>query len=134
MQVHDHRNASKDTANTSNPSKMDKNQLYSIHNRNEYLTPSPYVPYPNAKSQNQADSASDLDATKETGSLAKASAADKSNDKENSTPKVSKGPRIYTTVLFPNALTLQEDVLRYASAVDPRSNNRKGSQIGSTCM
>ena len=133
VQIHDHRNTSKDTANTSSSSKKDKNQPYSVHNYNEHLTPSPYVPYPHTKSQDDTQSTSSSDPPKDGESIQKPTSAGKGKESESSTTRSARGPRVTTTVLFPTPLSLQEDVLKIANTVDPRSNNRKGSQIGSSC-
>ena len=130
VQVHDHRKTSKDAASSSTSNKSDGNQPYSIHNYNQYITPSPYVPYPSNKLQDASYSA---DANlKEQSALPQSSAAEQRGNQEATPSKTSQGPRVYTTVLFPTPLTVQEDVLRYACAVNPRTFNRKGSQIGSS--
>jgi transcription factor SPT20 len=87
------------------------------------LTPSPYVPYPNSKPSEeeieptQSNELSDIN-----------SSSNKENDVDGSTNGSSQGPRVFTTVLFPTAMTLQEDMMRYALASDPKSNSRKQGQ------
>ncbi|KAI4150834.1 MAG: hypothetical protein LQ340_003876 [Diploschistes diacapsis] len=130
VQIHDHRNTSKDTTSSSTAKTNDRNQSASIHSYNQYLTPSPYVPYPNTKVQDEAEASPNTGATGKAETLQRINSAN--NDQENPVSKTPRGPRTFTTVLFPTSLTLQEDVLRYANAVDQRSINRKSSQAGNS--
>ncbi|KAL8719611.1 MAG: hypothetical protein Q9225_003412, partial [Loekoesia sp. 1 TL-2023] len=101
----------------------DKNTPFSIHNYNEHLTPSPFVPYP--KLTSTCDETAKPDNTKqETSKNEKESTKDPS-----ATQKVpAKGPRIFTTVLLPTPQSIEEEVFVWANTPDPRSNNRKQSQ------
>jgi len=64
-----------------------------------------------------------------------ASESEKENvlPKEQSTEiavgKPPKGPKSYTTVLFPTSLSLQEEILIFANMPDLRANSRKQSQV-----
>ena len=114
VQVQDHRTNSGTSSSTStSTSKSDKNIPFSIHNYNEHLTPSPYVPYPQ-KEDAMAESDKNKDASQ-------ADSTTNSNGKQ-----AEKGPKIFTVVLFPTPLSLHEEVYIQANTVDPR-NNRKQS-------
>ena len=132
VQVYDHRNNRKDITSSSSSLKEDRNQPYSIHNYNQYLTPSPHVPYPSTKLQDAAESSSRPSSAKQGESSQNALSTNKDAEQEDLASKSSSGPRIFTTVLFPTALSFQEDVVKCAVTPDPRSLNRKGSQIGNS--
>jgi transcription factor SPT20 len=133
IQIQDHRSSSAASPTTSTSSTRDKNVPFSIHNYNEHVTPSPFVPYPHSNSTNRTS----LKAATNTNGAAPAQVdAEKENVKpkeEDSTEPTSKnlnkGPKTFTTVLFPTSMSLQEELLTYASQPDPRVNNRKHSQI-----
>ena len=48
-----------------------------------------------------------------------------------SSSETPKGPKIFTTVLFPTPQSLHEEVIAFVSIPDNRSNNRKQSQVNS---
>jgi len=108
---------------------------FSIHNWNQYVTPSPYVPYPLSKSSDHTANSSSKGGLSGNG----AAGATSESEKENALPKEqsmeaavgnpSKGPKSYTSVLFPTPLSLQEELLIFANMVDTRSMTRKQSQI-----
>ena len=123
IQVQDHRTASgTSSSTTTHSSKTEKNVPFSIHNYNEHLTPSPYVPYPQKE-----------DALAE-------NAANKNNPqtKSNSVPgakdkQPEKGPKIFTVVLFPTPLSLQEEVYIQANTpIDSRNNRKQSSTVPRT--
>ena len=109
VQIHDHRNTTSSASTNANANKSDQNQPFSIHNYNQYVTPSPYVPYPNSKANEESTNNEEA----------------QSKDQEQSRSNVDslQGPRIFTTVLFPTAMTLQDDMMRIASLRD--ITNRK---------
>ncbi|MCJ1397298.1 Transcription factor spt20 [Xylographa trunciseda] len=134
VQVQDHRNNSTNFQPSSSSAIVDKNTPFSIHNYNEHLTPSPFVPYPHSKSLDRSSNSQ----SKGGSSTSAADAALTGPEKENVLPKeepsdnttgISKGPKIFTTVLFPTPLSLQEELLTFANMPDHRANNRKQSQM-----
>ncbi|KAL8629084.1 hypothetical protein Q9189_005234 [Teloschistes chrysophthalmus] len=96
----------------------DKNVPFSIHNYNEHVTPSPFVPFPDAARPNKvkADPGNlGQEATQE------ASAAQKSS---------AKGPKIFTTVLLPTPQSVEEEVFVWANTPDPRASKGKQPNSG----
>lgn len=131
VQVHDHKSASTTSQASPSSSGPDKHVPFSIHNYNPYLTPSSYVPYPPVNAPNTESGVS----SRESGSgSSSTNAADNvqtdnttSNPESNGKPAVTT-PKIFTVVLFPTPLSLEEEVLVFVNTPDPRSNNRKPSQ------
>ncbi|MCJ1387397.1 Transcription factor spt20 [Xylographa bjoerkii] len=134
VQIQDHRNNSTASQPSSSSAIVDTNVPFSIHNYNEHLTPSPFVPYPHSKSvdrssnsQPKAGSSTSAADVLPTG-IEKESVLPKEEPRDN-TAGVSKGPKIFTTVLFSTPLSLQEELLTFANMPDHRANNRKQSQM-----
>ncbi|KAL8690951.1 MAG: hypothetical protein Q9224_004284, partial [Gallowayella concinna] len=127
VQVQDHKTTGADSHTSSSTPTNDKNVPFSIHNYNEHLTPSPFVPYPKSATASDADLR--FDDTK-----ADASKAEKESSQGNATNQraKAKGPKIFTTVLFPTQQSLEEELFVLASTPDLRSNNRKQSQGGAS--
>ncbi|KAL8739443.1 MAG: hypothetical protein Q9190_007752, partial [Brigantiaea leucoxantha] len=127
VQVQDHRKSSNSQA-TETTASTDRNVPFSIHNYNKFITPSPYVPYPSSSDSGTEVKLERLeDNVRETiGSAAK----DKQRE-DASRRLAARGPKVFTTVLFPTPLSLEEEVFVYSNMPDPRSNNRKQSQAGS---
>ena len=123
VQVQDHRTASGTSSSTAtNSSKTEKNVPFSIHNYNEHLTPSPYVPYPQKE-----DSLAENDANKNNPQT-KSDSASGLKDKQP-----EKGPKIFTVVLFPTPLSLQEEVYVQANTpIDSRNNRKQSSAVPRT--
>ena len=136
MQVQDHRNNSTISQASLNTANRDKNVPFSIHNYNEHLTPSPYVPYPHPTASDSGGNKSgpskvESDATPAEPEKEKHPTLEQPNGSTSKNP--SKGPRSHFTVLFPTPMSTQEEVLLYANTPDIRSNNRKQSQnVGRT--
>ena len=136
VQIQDHRNTSSASLPSSGSAIVDKNIPFSIHNYNEHLTPSPFVPYPHSKSLDR----SSISQSKTGSSNTAVDATRTDFEKENVLSKeqhsditlgASKGPKIFTTVLFSTPLSLQEELLTFANMPDHRANNRKQSQMSS---
>ena len=123
VQVQDHRTVSgTSSSTTSNTSKTEKNVPFSIHNYNEHLTPSPYVPYPQKE-----DSVAENAANK-SNPQTKSDSASGAKDKQP-----EKGPKIFTVVLFPTPLSLQEEVYIQANTpVDSRNNRKQSATVPRT--
>ncbi|KAL9128061.1 MAG: hypothetical protein Q9217_003172, partial [Psora testacea] len=111
VQVKDHRSGkAKDsfTASDNNSS----NVPFSIHNYEQWITPSPYVPYPERKSPHIDNK--DISEARDT----------LRNPHSNSKDK-AKEPNTYTVVLFPTPLSMQEETFMQANTPDTRPGNRR---------
>ena len=135
VQVQDHRSPSTSSSSSTSPStaKTNTNAPFSVHNYSQYLTPSPYVPFPQTlkdltASHNSAPTAPSAEASvsrdKPTAPSAEASV---SKDEQ-----ASEGPNIFTVVLFPTPLSLQEEVFIQANTPDLRSNRKQSVQVPRT--
>ncbi|KAL8945942.1 MAG: hypothetical protein Q9222_007594, partial [Ikaeria aurantiellina] len=123
VQIHDHRSTPADANASASTTANEKSTLYSVHNYNQYLTPSPYVPYPRTASAHDEKVKVDnpkADANKNGKESVQAGASGQKTH--------AKGPKIFTTVLLPTQQSVEEEVLAWANTPDPRSNNRKQSQ------
>ncbi|KAL8931420.1 MAG: hypothetical protein Q9216_007207, partial [Gyalolechia sp. 2 TL-2023] len=121
--VQDHRNSAADSETSAATKSNDKNVPFSIHNYNQYLTPSPFVPYPHLTTDEDA-AAKDDNIKPDPGKSGKETA----QDPPSSQKIPAKGPKIFTTVLLPTPQSVEEEVFAWANTPDPRSNNRKQSQ------
>ncbi|KAL4873799.1 Spt20 family-domain-containing protein [Aspergillus spectabilis] len=127
VRVVDHKSVSAHTRKSTAPSSNDNNTPFSIHNYNEHVTPSAYVPYPK---QNQL--APEKAAPKET--IAEQSDAQDSGEQDNQSqdklevvestsqhklppPK----PRVFTAVLHPTSRSLQAELTLLATTPDPKA-------------
>jgi transcription factor SPT20 len=122
VQIKDHRSTATAVKANSSGGTREKNIPFSIHNYNEHVTPSSYVPYPKktqiAGSEESMDKLnSQADSSKENVPLAQEGADAASGH--------SPSPKTFTTVLFPTPQSLQEEILRFANTPDLKMNNRK---------
>ncbi|KAL8874858.1 MAG: hypothetical protein Q9198_006707, partial [Flavoplaca austrocitrina] len=127
VQVQDHRTIGSNSQPSSSAAANDKNVPFSIHNYNEHLTPSPFVPYP--KSASTSDSSPKNDGPKSDGGKIDRETL-QSDGRAQKSP--AKGPRIFTTVLFPTQQSIEEELFILANTPDPRSNSRKQSQASAS--
>ncbi|KAE8145224.1 Spt20 family-domain-containing protein [Aspergillus avenaceus] len=128
VRVVDHKSVSVQARKSSAPSTNDSNTPFSIHNYNEHVTPSAYVPYPK---QNQLTA--DKPVPKETGSSQSDVKPDgeQSNDSQRHAkePEPSAAqqkqtppkPRVFTTVLHPTPRSLQAELTLLATTPDPKA-------------
>ena len=123
VRVHNHKSTTTSSPANSKGSASDRSVPFSIHNYNEHLTPSPFVPYPTSNT----DQKSSGEVISANGTLSEA-------NKENypTQKKPSSGSAVTTTVLFPTPRSQQEELRVLANTVDPRAPNRKHSQAGSS--
>ncbi|MCJ1305566.1 Transcription factor spt20 [Hypocenomyce scalaris] len=134
VQIQDHRVTPTDSqASSLNASANDKNIPFSVHNYNEHLTPSPFVPYPQSTSSNIEGGKRQIEpATSENQPNLETADSEKENllgpSGKAQQEKPSKGPKIFTTVLFSTPMSLQEEVMLYANTPDPKAAHRKHSQ------
>ncbi|KAL8776537.1 MAG: hypothetical protein Q9213_008232 [Squamulea squamosa] len=127
VQVQDHRTTGADSQPSSSAAANDKNVPFSIHNYNEHLTPSPFVQYPKlalAGDSNEAAQNVKQDTTR----------TEKEPTQGGIRPQKgpAKGPKIFTTVLFPTQQSVEEELYVLANTPDPRSNSRKQSQASAS--
>ena len=120
VQVQDHRSifTSSTSSTSTNTTKTDTNVPFSIHNYNPYLTPSPYVSFPHIEDEPKAD-----------GNAPAVPSADATVSKDK---QASKGPKVFTVVLFPTPLSLQEEVFLQANTPDLRNNRKQSVQVPRT--
>lgn len=116
VRVVDHKSATAQARKATASQSNENNSPFSIHNYNEHITPSPFVPYPK---HNQ---------------LASEQAAAKTETAPNGTPEQNKEvvkdapskeaplkPKVFTTVLHPTARSLQAELTLLATTPDPRA-------------
>lgn len=115
VQVKDHRNAKGEgSSSSSDVEAKDSNKPFSIHNYSNFVTPSPYVPYP----EKIATPAT----TPEKNQQKDGQPAGSTNGKQKATEPE---PKTYTVVLFPTPLSMQEEVIIQSMTQDARPGNRK---------
>lgn len=120
VQVQDHKSTSapSNSSTSTNINKPDTNVPFSIHNYNQHLTPSPYVPHPQVDEEPK---------TNRVATAAPSAETSVSKDKQ-----ASKGPNIFTVVLFPTPLSLQEEVFIQANTPDLRNGRKQSVQVPRT--
>ena len=113
VQVQDHKSNTRPSSTLTGSDGDDKCMPGSIHNYNQYLTPSPYMSYPKKAEANP---------NKEVGDgSSEQSGISQAREKEPTKPKT------FHIVLFPTQLSTHAEVVIQANTVDPRPNNRKHS-------
>ena len=115
VQVKDHRNAAREgNSSSADTDTKDASKPFSIHNYNNFVTPSAYVPYPE---KNAGPSG-----TPEKQHLKEAASTEVSNGKQKA---VDSEPKVFTVVLFPTPLSLQEEVIIQSMTADSKPGSRK---------
>ncbi|KAF2717298.1 hypothetical protein K431DRAFT_288680 [Polychaeton citri CBS 116435] len=113
----------------------DGNVRFSMHNWNEHITPSPYVPFPRKAQENHTfHKKGPSGESKTNGSMpppdSKDPKKDGKNGKDDGQDKKDKpGPRVTTTVLHPTTLSMHVEMLMLAATplVDlPNASAKKG--------
>ena len=122
VQIHDHRSPTANPHASVPASSSDKSVPFSIHNSNIFLTPSPYIPYPRAKPLESESSKPEVAKTE------KSNEAVQANDANQTT--ADKKAKVFTTVLFPTAQSMEEDTFIMTTTLASGSNSRKQSQVG----
>lgn len=128
VRVIDHKSTVAKADSTSSTSTKDDETPFSINNYTPYITPSPWAPYP-VKEQPKlaAEKQKSVPIKFETdGPNGQANDKGDSN-KENQAS--SSEPKIYHVALRPTALSQHQDVIIDSMTPDPRSVNRKQSQV-----
>lgn len=127
VEVHNHRAKDVKQKKSDAANAMDGTIPFSIHNWNEHVTPSPYVPYPIKPGESAAKrrklSPEDTESEKKT--------ANEEMPAPDSVPSKGEAQK-FTVVLFPTDLSRHHELLFLAStpAADPKA--RKGSRDGVT--
>ncbi|GAD97677.1 hypothetical protein ANI_1_2982014 [Paecilomyces variotii No. 5] len=131
VRVVDHKSVSAQKSKASVTSTDENNSPFSIHNYNQHVTPSAYVPYPkqnqtipekpDGRSSGASGSGTDTKTTDDSAASGKQS---ESNDK---TPEKqpSQKPRVFTTVLHPTPRSLYAELTLLSTTPDPRAVNKK---------
>ncbi|KAL4891621.1 Spt20 family-domain-containing protein [Aspergillus ambiguus] len=136
VRVVDHKSVSAQARKTTAHSSNENNTPFSIHNYNEHITPSAYVPYPK---QNQLTSEKD-DANTSPGNQeeAQVNGADSAGSQNlgesgSSQPKEAPPkPRVFTTVLHPTPRSLQAELTLLATTPARASPNSTSSAQGTS--
>lgn len=120
VRVVDHKSATAQARKATATQSNDNNSPFSIHNYNEHITPSPFVPYPKhnqlaseqtvAKTETATNSTPDQNQNKE--------AVKDASAKEAQAPLK---PKVFTTVLHPTTRSLQAELTLLATTPDPRA-------------
>ncbi|PWY95313.1 hypothetical protein BO94DRAFT_224778 [Aspergillus sclerotioniger CBS 115572] len=138
VRVVDHKSVSAHARKSTAPASNESNTPFSIHNYNEHVTPSAYVPYPKqsqlnsekpvgekAPSANQHDIKTNGEQAGDPGSRAEETSS-------NSTqPKQPPKPRVFTTVLHPTPRSFQAELTLLATTPDPKSARQQASNATS---
>ncbi|KAL4752447.1 Spt20 family-domain-containing protein [Aspergillus terricola var. indicus] len=133
VRVVDHKSVSAQNRKSTASSSNDNNTPFSIHNYNEHITPSAYVPYPKQNQLALEKSAENETAAEQ--SETKDSSEDSSKDNSqdagiaSNKPTPSK-PRVFTTVLHPTARSLQAELTLLATTPDPRAGKQAAPASG----
>ncbi|KAI2457783.1 hypothetical protein LOY97_004970, partial [Ophidiomyces ophidiicola] len=124
VRVVDHKSLS-NHPNSSKQSSKEKSSLFSIHNYNEHITPSPYVPFQSQKGQTKTNGV-------QPSSCQSVVALNKEKD-ANSKPSLETNgnavkPKVFTTVLHPTPQSLHAELTVLSITPDPRALPRRQSQ------
>ncbi|CAI7574162.1 unnamed protein product [Penicillium pancosmium] len=122
VRVVDHKSMSAQAHKTSTSKTNENNTPFSLHNYNEHVTPSAFVPYPK---QNQLTT--DLQSSKApetpqsesqtTGETSEAQAKSNEVEQKPAAPR----PKVFTTVLHPTSRTLQAELTLLVTTPDPKA-------------
>src|SRR6266487_1959830 len=137
VRVVDHKSLSAQPSSSSSSSSGEKNAPFSVHNYNQHVTPSPYIPYPQ---QNQSGpKGTDLKVPlsdqppgpQPTSENAPAASKGKEPKVEIDADAMQKRPlpkpRVFTTVLHPTPQSLQAELTIWSMTPDPKAMNRRQS-------
>ncbi|KAL9116234.1 MAG: hypothetical protein Q9227_000605 [Pyrenula ochraceoflavens] len=132
VRVVDHKSVA-ETSGSSSANQTDGKIPYSIHNYEEWVTPSPYVPYP---SREKTDKSGTESATKSPPQKRehqpRNEGPESSNALANGTSLPKKEPKIYHVALRPTTLSRHQDIIIDSMTPDPKSLNRRQSHAASS--
>lgn len=133
VEIHDHK-TTQATVKETNADTTDgtKQVPFSIHNYNESITPSPYVPFPPRKRETQPRSDS-IEPNKGNSSdqtdppiKQESSTSGAETALPSQTSSVAKQPKIFTRVLHPTAQSRHRELSILATTPAPEPRNRRG--------
>ena len=121
VQVKDHRSAAREgSLSASETEAKDSYKPFSIHNYSNFVTPSAYVPYP----EKNASPSGTPEKPKDGATAEAVNGKQKAGEVE---------PKVFTVVLFPTPLSLQEEVFIQSMTPDSKPGNRKqGGNVSRT--
>ncbi|KAJ9269971.1 hypothetical protein DTO271D3_2349 [Paecilomyces variotii] len=132
VRVVDHKSVSAQTSKASSSTTDENNSPFSIHNYNQHVTPSPYVPYPkqNQITPEKTDGKSSGAVGNGTDSKTNGDSAangGKQSESGSRTPEkqAAAKPRVFTTVLHPTPRSLYAELTLLSTTPDPRAVNKK---------
>lgn len=134
VRVVDHKSATAQARKTAAVQSNENNAPFSIHNYNEHVTPSAFVPYPknNQLASEQAPAKTEATAN---GQNPQRQEQDKQADKDVSQSKLTPPkPRVFTTVLHPTARSLQTELTLLATTPDPKAAKQAAANAGSPAI
>lgn len=126
VRVVDHKSVSAQTRKTSAATTNENNVPFSLHNYNEHVTPSAYVPYPkqnqlttDLQSSKSAEAATSQTDGQGGGEASKSQGQGTERSQKNAVLK----PRVFTTVLHPTSRVLQAELTLLVTTPDPKAAN-----------
>jgi transcription factor SPT20 len=126
VQVYDHKSAAPLKDSNTTKSGPGKTVPFSVHNYNQHLTPSPYVPYP-AESLQAGSNNAETDKLKESGQKDKENMpapATPADAEQGKSEALAKKPKVSTIVLYPTPVSNHADIT--IKAADSRSTTTDG--------
>ncbi|OKL56132.1 hypothetical protein UA08_08725 [Talaromyces atroroseus] len=137
VKVVDHKSVSAQTSKAAVTSTDEKNTPFSIHNYNQHVTPSPYVPYPKQnqiKSENVDLLKTDAPEKKLNADVPEGS-SNGTNTAENALNSANNGsdkqfapkPKVFTTVLHPTPLSIQAELTFLSTTPHPHANGNSAA-------
>lgn len=140
MRVVDHKSVSAQAQKTSVSTNNENNSPFSLHNYNEHVTPSAFVPYPK---QNQLTTDVQSSKPPETPTPGQSQAENQTKGESSQPQSQASGseqksgspkPRVFTTVLHPTPRVLQAELTLLVTTPDPKaaaSNQASRTQTSS---
>lgn len=131
VQIHDHKSIAPSQGPNRVAAGSSKTVPFSVHNYNNYLTPSSYVPYPTSNTSNakgkegEVDEKSKTTEQKDKENMPAPTLPGDSRNKSNNPPKK---PKIITVVLHPTPLSNHVDLGIKASEARNSPEDRRGSR------
>jgi transcription factor SPT20 len=129
----DHKSVSAQRSKATITPTDEKSTPFSIHNYNQHVTPSPYLPYPKQNQTKSDKSGSSKTDRKEPDAGVAKETPEGSNIDENTTtgPELSAEkqptpkPKVYTTVLHPTPRSVQAEMTFLATTPHPTANKKQ---------
>ncbi|KAJ9481642.1 hypothetical protein VN97_g11831 [Penicillium thymicola] len=135
VRVIDHKSVSAQARKAYTTSSNENNTPFSLHNYNEHVTPSAFVPYPKQNQLTSATQGTKADGTPIANQQTDGPAIGEQTDDKSSNISQKNAPvkpRVFTTVLHPTARTLQAELTLLVTTPDPRANKAPAQPSSST--